>query len=206
MITAQPVALAAAGRNAVSDGKWMLEMTGKTISGSCRQLTCSGSARRSLDPGAPSGQSGMETGCDDSAAGADGIGGPFPSRLIGRVGVATGLIGTGSVAPWRGRDPNARTVSRARGSNFTEDRKAGGVQAAIRGAHVRYDTSRTRMGLWSATNRCRKRCGGAMAGCAKSQPRSADSPDFPATHSRTHAVGTTNGHYLTRMHEVRVAR
>ena len=70
MMTAQPVAWSLAGRNGVRFGLWTLERTGKTMSGSCRQLISSGSFLRASEPGAPSAQSGMAAGWADSVAGA----------------------------------------------------------------------------------------------------------------------------------------
>src|SRR4051812_46769113 len=103
-MTAAPVATPAAGKNGVMDGLWIFEMTGKTMSGSCRQLTSSGSDRRASDPGAPAGQSGIEPGCADSAAGCDGKAGPVVSRLILRGATARAGASASSAADARAGD------------------------------------------------------------------------------------------------------
>ncbi len=57
------------------DGWWMLDVTGNTISGSCRQSTRSATDRNFSEPGAPFCQSKMDAGWAGSRAGADGMGG-----------------------------------------------------------------------------------------------------------------------------------
>src|SRR5476649_2736385 len=100
MITAQPVALLFEGRYGVMDGLWMPDVTGKTMSGSCRQSTFSGTSFLDSKPGAPFGQSGMDFGCLSSWAGVLGIGGGAADvRKTGVSNARNNPMATGRLRP-----------------------------------------------------------------------------------------------------------
>src|SRR5450432_2771652 len=82
------------------DGLWMPEVTGKTMSGSCRQSTCSGMSFFDSKPGAPFGQSGMDFGCFSSWAGVLGIGGGAADvRKTGESNTRNNPMATGRSRP-----------------------------------------------------------------------------------------------------------